>query len=107
MEVSTMPESIADLQERVAVAERERRRQKLLAARAYVTSRFYPPLPVTYGDLAVEAVEACQAGDVDRFVELSPDLNPLPRGYEDRNGVLGIRACRLVHALRLEGEVWD
>ena len=66
-------------------------------AEAYVRSRFYPPLPVEYGALAVEAVDLVNDGKGDVELDVG-HLNPIPRDAEDGK----ISALALVYALRLD-----
>lgn len=75
---------------------------RVAQAEAYVRSRFYPPLPVEYGVLACEAVDACNAGTPDEEIDVS-DLNPQPRAaYDDGDGNTVVTARDLVAVLRLE-----
>ncbi len=79
------------------------RRERVLQATAYVQSRFFPPLPSAYGELAVSALERIELTGLETRVLLPRDLNPLPRGYsESESGELSISAGELVSALRLE-----
>jgi hypothetical protein len=78
------------------------RREVVAEATAYVTSRFYPPLPAEYGLLAVQALEAYDQNP-DAVIALPPTLNPLPRqAYEIDGGEIRVQAIALIQALRLE-----
>lgn len=52
--------------------------RRIAEAEAYVASRFFPPLPREYGALAVQAVDAVNAGD-ETPIDLPQYLNPKPR----------------------------
>lgn len=86
----------------------EAEQAEAVGARAYVRSRFYPPLPVEYGDLAVIAVREYREHGPRARVNLPADLNPLPRdlGVDD-DGDLYVEAADLIRALRLEHMVAD
>jgi hypothetical protein len=71
--------------------------RRVAQAEAYVQSRFYPPLPSEYGALAVQAVDACNEGDLYREFAVG-HLNPTPR-YTDEDG--NVTAAALVEVLRL------
>lgn len=70
--------------------------QRLMEARAYVQSRFFPPLPVEYGDLAVQAVDAVNGGYPFTLLDVS-DLDLQPRGTVDGK----VTALHLVEVLHL------
>lgn len=72
--------------------------RQIVSAECYVRSRFYPPLPVEYGRLAVEAVDAVNRDEPEATFDVS-DLNPQPRGT-DEDGM--VTAAVLVEVLRLE-----
>lgn len=78
------------------------RRQRVVEATAYVTSRFYPPLPAAYGAIAVTALEEYAEHGEDGIVKLPSDLNPLPRGaYVDDDGDLAVPVRNVIDALRI------
>ena len=77
-------------------------RDMRMSARAYVTSRFFPPLPVEYGDLAVDALQVLAEYGPEAKVALPANLNPLPHGYWEEDEALFVRAHVLISALRLE-----
>ena len=84
------------------------RRQRIAEATAYVGSRFYPPLPAAYGELAVVALEEWEQYGEDGVVNLPDDLNPLPRtAYRDDDGDLAVKAVDLLHNLRLDHLLTD
>ena len=77
-------------------------RQSVMEARAYVASRFYPPLPHEYGDLAVIALREYREHGPESHVNLPEDLNPLPRETRrDEDGDLYVEAATLIDILRL------
>lgn len=69
---------------------------------AYVTSRFYPPLPREYGPLAARAVQAWRAGRPDWLLPVG-HLAMVPRNVTRMVGAEHqvVRADALVLALRL------
>lgn len=69
---------------------------RIMDARAYVQSRFFPPLPVEYGDLAVQAVDAVNGGYPFTLLDVS-DLDLQPKGTIDGK----VTALRLVEVLHL------
>jgi hypothetical protein len=74
-----------------------------MGMRAYLQSRFYPPLPEGYVGPALEAIDLCNAGDYSAYVSLPSDINPQPREVEeDGEGNLVVEAAHLVGILRLE-----
>lgn len=80
---------------------------RLAVAAAYVTARFYPPLPGEYAALAVEAVDACEEGDLDRVITLPEYLNPKPRAAYVGDDIEGretwyVTARDLANVLRLD-----
>lgn len=76
--------------------------ERVMEARAYVQSRFYPPLPSAYGDLAVIALREYREYGPDGVVSLPDDLNPLPReAREDLDGDLYVEAAELIRILRI------
>lgn len=76
------------------------RRDLIVAATLYVTSRFYPPLPAAYGELAVTAVDRVNSGD-DTPIDVT-DVNPRPRQYwTGGDGRAYVEPAALVDALRL------
>ena len=68
-------------------------------AESYVRTRFFPPLPIEYGALAVEAVERVNAGD-DTPLDVT-GLNPQPRGTYDVDGHDHVDPRDVIQALRL------
>lgn len=73
---------------------------RAMEARAYVQTRFYPPLPLVYGDHAVTALDRIESGE-ETPIDLG-DIQPWPRGaYTDERGELVITPRALLHALRL------
>lgn len=84
------------------VWEHERHAQ-IAQAEAYVTTRFFPPLPREYGALAVEAVERVNDGDPYYEIEVG-HLPAVPR-EADAHGF--VTAARLVSVLRLEHLIDD
>lgn len=75
---------------------------RIYIAQGYVQSRFYPPLPEVYGDLAVQALDA-YAEDEDAVIPLPEGLYPYPGGAEeDEDGNLTVRAAILLDALRID-----
>jgi len=82
----------------------DRQRQALVAqAEAYVRTRFFPPLPVAYGELAVTAVEEYRNYGPDSHVNLPEDLPLLPKGADrDLDGDLYVTAAELIRILRIE-----
>jgi hypothetical protein len=82
-----------------------RQRLALVAqAEAYVRTRFFPPLPAAYGELAVTALEEYRNYGPDSHVNLPKDLALLPRGAERDpwNGDLYVTAAELIRILRIE-----
>lgn len=79
------------------------RNAQIAQAEAYVRTRFFPPLPVEYGALAVEAVELVNAGDPYARISVA-GLNPAPRETAEDGTVT---AARLVSVLRLEHLIDD
>lgn len=73
-----------------------------MGMRAYLQSRFYPPLPEGYVAPALEAIDLCNAGDYSAYVMLPEGLNPLPREAEEVDGVVQVEAGHLVGILRLD-----
>lgn len=71
----------------------------LAQAEAYVRTRFYPPLPVEYGALAVEAVERVNTWD-DEPLDVT-GLDPLPRAAYVMDERVYVQPTDLVDALRL------
>ena len=68
---------------------------QIAQAESYVRTRFFPPLPVEYGRLAVEAVEACWDSEPDRPLDVT-GLNPEPRGsYDGDDGRRYVAAGRV------------
>lgn len=57
------------------------RSREVAMATAYVRSRFYPPLPHVYGELAVDARDAYRE-DPDAILTLPHDLPVLPKQAE-------------------------
>lgn len=83
-------------------------REAVVQARAYVASRFYPPLPAAYGDLAVIALREFREYGEESHVNLPDDLNPLPAAAErDEDGDLYVEAGELIRILHLEHMTWD
>lgn len=79
------------------------RESQVAQATAYVQSRFFPPLPPMYGELAVTAVEECQEYGPDSHVNLPDDLPLLPRqARRDLDGDLYVTAGELLTILRLD-----
>jgi len=72
-------------------------RAEVAQAESYVRSRFYPPLPVEYGALAVQAIHAVNDGDPYTLIPLGEHLDPLPRDAVDGK----VTAARLVQILHL------
>lgn len=86
----------------------EDERQSVMEARAYVTSRFFPPLPVEYGDIAVIALREYREHGPEAHVNLPDHLNPKPRlTYRDEDGDLYSEAAHLIEILRIEHMTWD
>jgi len=81
---------------------REHRRE-IAQAEAYVRSRFFPPLPSEYGELAVRAVHAVNEGDPYARFKVG-HLNPEPKGTAADGTVT---AARLVEVLRLSHLIDD
>jgi hypothetical protein len=81
----------------------ERRRTQVQEATLYVATRFYPPLPLIYGELAVLALEAYYAEGPSAVITLPRNLNPVPRQatYNDETNTLEVRALDLIGALRI------
>lgn len=78
------------------------RRRRVAEATAYVTTRFYPPLPAAYGEVAVTALEEYAEYGADGIVNLPDGLNPVPRGtYRDDDGDLAVPALTVINALRI------
>ena len=76
--------------------------ERLIDAVHYVTCRFFPPLPVEYGPLAIIAVREYHENGPEAHVNLPADLNPMPRAARlDDDGDPFIWACELVDALRI------
>lgn len=76
--------------------------RRVADAELYVRTRFFPPLPHQYGSYAVEAVDACNAGDFEQEILLDPELPLHPRGATfDESGSVSATAEQLVDALRL------
>lgn len=78
------------------------RRERVRDASLYVTTRFYPPLPAEYGELAVQALEQwAEHGDVGNVIV--PDhLNPKPRtAYRGQDGTIRVLAHDLIGILRI------
>lgn len=76
---------------------------EIAQAESFVRSRFFPPLPVAYGELAVRAVHAVNGGDP--YLRLDVDhLNPKPRATGPDGKVT---AARLVADLRLSHLIDD
>lgn len=86
-----------------------KRRQRVIEATAYVTSRFFPPLPQAYGELAVAALEQyAEDGHDDGIIVLPEGLNPRPRhAYLDRSGTPVVGVGALIDALRLNHMIDD
>lgn len=76
---------------------------EIAQAESYVRSRFFPPLPAEYGELAVRAVHAVNDGDPYRRFDVG-HLNPEPRGTGPDGKVT---AARLVEVLRLSHLIDD
>ena len=76
------------------------RAARVAQAEAYVRTRFFPPLPVEYGDLAVEAVDRVNSGD-DTPLDVT-GLAVRPRASYDVDGHEHIAPLDLVEALRLQ-----
>lgn len=78
----------------------EQRHAQILSARAYVATRFFPPLPMEYGDLIVRAAEKQERGDTSK-IRIPADLNPQPRDVE--RGLIDsadlLRIVRLQHLI--------
>lgn len=74
---------------------------EIAQAQAYVRSRFYPPLPAEYGELAVRAVQACNEGNPEARIEIPDGLNPEPRCAFRAHAKTWAYAARLIEALRL------
>ncbi len=75
---------------------------EIAQAESYVRSRFYPPLPTAYGELAVRAVHAVNEGDP--YAELDvTGIDPQPAAARDGK----VTAARLVSALRLSHLIDD
>ena len=92
-----------DLDEAWNIKRARQRRAEVASAAAYVQSRFFPPLPREYGELAVQAIQAHEDGDPLRLILIDPELNPQPKGT-----VHGyVTAARLVTALRLQHMIDD
>lgn len=76
--------------------------RRVAEAEMYVRTRFFPPLPHQYGGYAVEAVDACNAGDFEQEIMLDPELPLHPKGARhDESGSVSATAEQLVDALRL------
>lgn len=73
---------------------------EIAQAEAYVRTKFFPPLPVEYGELAVRAVALVNAGDPYALLDVS-GLNPEPRGAVGHYDARKVTAARLVEVLRL------
>lgn len=74
----------------------------LMEARAYVATRFYPPLPVAYGDLLVEALDAARRGDAGKRLDVK-GLNPQPR-CAAADGT--VSAADLLDILRIDPDLY-
>lgn len=81
--------------------------RQVAQAEAYVRTRFYPPLPVEYGALAVQAVEAYNDEGGLATIALPADLPILPRGAYEEDGEILVTAAHLVEVLRLEHLIED
>ena len=80
-----------------------RREARVAEAEAYVMTRFYPPLPAAYGELAVTALEEYAEHGPDSHVNLPDDLEMLPATAErDADGDLYVTAAELIRVLRIE-----
>ena len=78
-------------------------REAAQSARLYVTTRFFPPLPAIYGDVAVVALREYREHGPEAHVNLPDHLNPKPRlTYRDEDGDLYSEAAHLIEILRLE-----
>lgn len=74
----------------------------------YLRTRFFPPLPYEYDDLAREAIDAINSGNTHALVVIPDDLDPKPRkAFFQPDGTLTVRAIDLVYALRLDSELSD
>lgn len=76
---------------------------------AYITSRFYPPLPEEYVDLTLHALDLLGDGDTDNVLVLPQGLNPKPRAAywsEDHEAyVVHVNVLAdILHLDRLVGE---
>ena len=84
----------------------ERRRRRVQAAALYVTTRFYPPLPVEYADLLVDALAAVVDGDADTRLDVT-GLPVIPRcavvGDDDR---ITVAAADLLDVLRIDPAIY-
>lgn len=89
------PSILARAAERLAF--RNDHAAEIAQAEGYVRSRFFPPLPVEYGELAVLAVHAVNDGEPEREFDVS-HVNPKPVGTRDG---ISCTARTLVNALRL------
>lgn len=84
------------------------RAARVAEAAAYVQTRFYPPLPAAYGEIAVTALEEYAEYGADGIVNLPDDLNPLPRGtYRDDDGDLAVPVLTVIDALRIGHLIHD
>ena len=79
------------------------RSRQVAQAISYVQTRFFPPLPARYGELAVTALEEAREYGLDSHVNLPEDLELLPKNIgRDEDGDLFVTAGELIRVLRLE-----
>jgi hypothetical protein len=76
---------------------------RLPIAQAYIRARFFPPIPAeAYGPAALAALDAIEAGEPDRLIDLPPWTEPLPAGYTDTDEGFAAPAADLARILRLD-----
>ena len=61
----------------------------------HLQSNHFPPVPLVWNPVAIEAIESCSNGEPDGLIEL-------PEGVEYRDGRTAVEAWRVVDSFRLE-----
>jgi len=65
----------------------------------HLQSNHYPPVPLVWNPVALEAIKACNDDDPDREVAL-------PEGVEYRDGRTVVEAWRIVESFRLDSFIY-
>lgn len=80
---------------------------QLMEARAYVRTKFFPPLPTVYGDLACVALREYREHGPDARIGIPEGIDPTPRDIEHDDNGYYVTAAELIRILRIEHMIED